>query len=362
MERLNWHMAEELSRHAEVRIVGPTGSAASAPAGIDVREVPLRPVWKFLLHAWLISRSEAHAWRPDIVLAGSGLTAPIVRGAAKLAGAKAVVYAHGLDVALQHPAYRAIWFPAIRRMDRVVANSSSTAQLCRDIGVSADRIGIIHPGVELPPPADAATDRSIAEFREREGLQARTLLLSVGRLSARKGMREFVGQALPRIVAARPDAILLIIGDAPTQALYAETQTPASIQAAADAAGVGRHIRFLGVITDFAELSVAYRAANVHVFPVRSISGDPEGFGMVAVEAAAHGLPTVAFATGGVLDAVSEGVSGQLIPPGDYKKLADTVCTLLGDGGVWAAGCTKFARGFAWEVFGTQLFEVLCHT
>ena len=40
MERLNWHMAEELAKAAEVRIVGPDGSAALAPAGIEGREAP----------------------------------------------------------------------------------------------------------------------------------------------------------------------------------------------------------------------------------------------------------------------------------------------------------------------------------
>src|SRR3546814_16851853 len=64
---------------------------------------------------------------------------------------------------------------------------------------------------------------------------------------------------------------------------------------------------FLGTITVDALLSVVYKAASAHIFPVREIPGDPEGFGMVAVEAAAHGVPTIAFATGGIVDAVAEG-------------------------------------------------------
>ncbi|HET6587310.1 MAG TPA: hypothetical protein VFG67_06005 [Oleiagrimonas sp.] len=42
MERLNWHMAEELAKVAEVRIIGPAGSAALAPPGVVVREAPLK--------------------------------------------------------------------------------------------------------------------------------------------------------------------------------------------------------------------------------------------------------------------------------------------------------------------------------
>ncbi len=357
MERLNWHMAEELHRHAEVRIIGPTGSAALAPIGVEVREVPLHPVWKFLLGSRSAARSEVRAWRPDVVLAGSGLTAPIALGAAKLVGAKAAVYVHGLDVALKHPVYRGIWLPAIRHMDRVIVNSTPTAQLCRAISVPEARISIVHPGVELPTPVDP---NAVSALREQHGLQGRTLLLSVGRLSTRKGLREFVAEALPRIAAAHPDVLLLIVGDAPTHALHAEAQTPASIQTAADSAGVGKNIHFLGVITDYSELGTVYRAADVHVFPVREIPSDPEGFGMVAVEAAAHGVPTVAFATGGVVDAVAEGQSGHLVKPGDYAALAQAVLHTLTNGrSTWEAKAMVFARDFSWSSFGQRLGTTL---
>src|SRR3546814_12287140 len=86
---------------------------------------------------------------------------------------------------------------------------------------------------------------------------------------------------------------------------------------------------FLGTITDDALLSVVYKAASAHIFPVREIPGDPEGFGMVAVEAAAHGVPTIAFATGGIVDAVAEGESGRLIRTGDYGAFAGIVVESL---------------------------------
>lgn len=360
MERLNWHIAEELSRVAEVHVVGPEGFASLAPPNVQATEVPLRPLWRFLMASTWQAIAIARRFRPDIVLAGSGLTAPSALLAARACGARSAAYVHGLDVAVRHLVYRAGWVPAIRSLDRVIANSALTAQLCRDIGVAGERVGIVHPGVELPSATETSLARSAAAmFRERQGLQNRVLLLTVGRLSTRKGMREFVVESLPRIVAKYPDAMLLIVGDAPVQALHAEIQTPASIQAAADAAGVGQHIRFLGVITDFSELSAVYRAADVHVFPVRSIPGDPEGFGMVAVEAAAHGLPTVAFATGGVVDAVSEGLSGTLVSPGDYADMAAAVCRVLADGDAWKPGCLEFSRKFAWPRFGKDIVDQL---
>lgn len=364
MERLNWHMASELSKVSEVRIVGPDGSAGLAPAGVKVFEVPLQPLWKFLLAAARLARRTAKQWRPDIILAGSGLTAPHAWWAARCCSAKTAAYVHGLDIAVDHAVYRRIWVPAILSMDVVIANSSPTAALCRGIGVEPEHLEIVHPGVELPEEnglfsrsREAADDKGKA-FRRVHQLGTRPLLLSVGRLSARKGLREFVAQALPKIVSTCPEVVLLVAGGAPSHALHARAQSQETIQNVADASGVGGNLRFLGKITDV-ELDAAYCAADVHIFPVREVPGDPEGFGMVAVEAAARGLPTVAFSAGGVVDAVSEGESGYLVKPGDYPALAAAVNNVLANGTDLRMSSIAFARQFAWPQFGKSLYAAL---
>jgi phosphatidylinositol alpha-1,6-mannosyltransferase len=111
----------------------------------------------------------------------------------------------------------------------------------------------------------------------------------------------------------------------------------------------------LGKVDD-ATLGQAYRSSRVHVFPVLDLPGDMEGFGMVALEAAAHGLPTVAFAVGGIPDAVSPEVSGLLITPGDYAALATGIIALLAGErpDITAQSCRDFAAGFAWSRFGER--------
>ena len=358
MERLNWHIADELSRHAQVRLIGPADSAALRPAAVPVTEVPLRPLPRFLLASAWQAVALARSFKPQIVLAGSGLTAPAAWIAARASGARAYAYLHGLDAAVQHPLYRALWHPAIRRMDGVIANSQPTAALARSLGVPTAKIRIVHPGVSLPSTPQTAV--ALQDFRARHQLGDAQLLLSVGRLTTRKGLREFVQHALPAIIQVAPDTLLAIVGDAPTDSLHASVQTRTSIQAVADAAGIGQHLRFLGVITDTQELACAYEAAALHIFPVRELAGDPEGFGMVAIEAAAHGLPTVAFATGGIVDAVAQDQSGYLVLPGDYAALAQAAIQVLMDGP--AAGqksSQTFAARFAWPEIGSQLFHTL---
>jgi len=357
MERLNWHMADELSRHADVHMVGPAGASRHRPDAVALTEVPLRPLWKFLAasahHACRIAR----AWRPDIVLAGSGLTAPAAYLGARVVRARSAVYIHGLDITVRNAIYQSCWLPAIRRIDSVVVNSTPTRLLAIDAGVRAGRISIVPPGVSLP--ALPANDPAKRAFLERYALQGRRILLSVGRLTSRKGLREFVLQALPQIVARHPDITLAVIGDVPGQALSAEAQTPQCILDAAQQVGVAGHVKMLGVVDD-ATLEAAFASSSAHVFPIRHVRGDPEGFGMVAIEAAAHGLPTVAFATGGVVDAVASGRSGLLVAPGDYPALAEAISQVLaGPRDPWCDGALDFARGFAWPIFGDRLRAVL---
>lgn len=354
MERLNQNLVAELSRYFEVRLVAPHGAADHVSETIPVTAVQLRPLSSFLVQAAFQAVRQSLSWKPDVVFAGSGLVAPLALLAARLVGAKAVVYAHGLDLAVSHPVYRAVWRPALRQMDGVIANSSPTRQLARNIGIAQQRISVVHPGVSIPVCIDSAAG---ARFRAAHGLGSGPILLSVGRLTSRKGLREFVSEVLPRVVSACPDVRLVIIGDEPTDSLYAEGQSVHSIQAAAEERGVGKHIHFLGKRFGD-ELADAYMAADIHVFPVRQIPGDPEGFGMVAVEAAAYGLPTVGYATGGVVDAVSDGVSGRLIPPGNSDDFTGAVIELLG-APMNSEGVRGFSRKFAWSLFGDQIASVL---
>ncbi|MEG0184461.1 MAG: glycosyltransferase, partial [Stenotrophomonas sp.] len=98
--------------------------------------------------------------------------------------------------------------------------------------------------------------------------------------------------------------------------------------------------------------------AAVHVFPVRSQRSDPEGFGMVAIEAAAHGLPTVAYASGGVVDAVAAGISGALVAPGDSAALAEAVIEMI-HRPLPSVPMRAFASAFDWDAFGRQVRDVL---
>ena len=356
MERLNLHMARALANWSELTIIGPAGCRPLLPPACRVIEVPVRPLRRFLLHSLCAAWTQAKT-PLDIVLAGSGLAAVAARFAARRSGARAVAYVHGLDLLARHPVYRALWLPALRGLDQAIANSANTARIAARAGVAAGRITVVHPGVTPPDAPPAAGDA----FRREHGLGERPLLLSVGRLTARKGLYEFVRDALPAIRQKHPQVLLLVIGDdAPDALAGATTGGRAALEALAASLGLAEHVRLLGPCDDDT-LRQAYFAADVHVFPVRDLPGDVEGFGMVAIEAAAHGLPTVAFAVGGVPDAVNPGQSGCLVPAGQYGEFAAAVCRLLAAGreAPLRNQARQFASNFTWDDFALRLRQAL---
>lgn len=354
MERLNWHMADELSKYAEVKVVGPTGAAAVKPENVQVLESPLKPLVLFMLIALCKAFWTAVCFKPNVIIAGSGLTAPLVWLVSRLKGAKAVVYLHGFDITAAHWVYQKIWVPFFKRMDFVIVNSTPTKILALNAGVLEKDISIVHPGVTLPVTAQPLN--AIQSFKEKYNLEHKKILLSVGRLTTRKGLKEFVENSLAYIVQKEPDVVLVVVGESPKNSLGAGLQTREEILEAARKNQIENHILILGVITDNEQLATIYEAADIHVFPVRYIPNDPEGFGMVAVEAAAHGTPTVAFATGGIVDAVAEGISGYLVEKNNYSGLSKQVIALLADP-LPKENIQDFAGQFEWGRFGQGIVQ-----
>lgn len=356
MEKLNWHMADELSQYCNLTIIGPAQAEISKPLKAKFIGTKLTPLWHFLISTIWLTYITAKKTKPDIILAGSGLSALATLIASRLSGAKSAVYVHGLDIAVDHPIYKLIWLPAIKNMDLIIANSRATAELVKKIGVFDERIHIVHPGVSRPKETPNISD--IENFRKSHQLEKQSILLSVGRLTHRKGLIEFVSQSLPIIIKQQPNTVLLVIGSSPNNSLHAKEVSPGTVLQAARKANVEKNIKFIGAI-DERNLALAFQTSSTHIFPIREISGDPEGFGMVAIEAAAHGIPTIAFSTGGVVDAVKEGESGFLVESNNYQKFAELTLKLMITGKEMKKSCMAFSEEFAWHNFGKKIIAIL---
>ena len=152
--------------------------------------------------------------------------------------------------------------------------------------------------------------------------KGKIVVLTVGRLHPRKGQLLTLRalQALAPDVRARLE--YWIVGSA-GKGRYGET-----LRAAAEESDFA--VNFLGNLPDD-ELAEIYDRADIFAMTSVNLEQSIEGFGLVYLEAAAHGLPVVAHDVGGVSEAVVDGVTGLLVPPDRPGQLAAAFERLIHD-------------------------------
>jgi phosphatidylinositol alpha-1,6-mannosyltransferase len=201
----------------------------------------------------------------------------------------------------------------------------------------------------------------VLALKQERGLSGRRIILFVGRLARRKGVKEFIEHSLVQIVAEIPEAVFLIVGDNPTESLAHRDDIAGEVRAAVAHRKLDGHVRWLGAVSDD-ELVRIYALADLLVLPVVETRDDVEGFGMVALEAAAAGKPVVATRVGGVPDAVADGESGVLVEAGNYPELTRAVLAVLRDAGTASrlgqSGRERAQKMFSWDVVGSDYKEL----
>ncbi|MEV7688645.1 glycosyltransferase family 4 protein [Streptomyces bungoensis] len=248
-----------------------------------------------------------------------GLMAPALRRA----GARRLVATtHG---------HEAGWaqLPAARQLLRRIGESTDTitylGEYTRSRIASALTPDAAARMAQLPPGVDEKTFHPGSggdEVRARLGLTERPVVVCVSRLVPRKGQDTLI-RAMPRILAAEPDTVLLVVGGGPYER---------DLRRLARETGVEGSVRFTGAVP-WAELPAHYGAGDVFAMPCRTRRGglDVEGLGIVYLEASATGLPVVAGDSGGAPDAVLDGETGWVVRGGEPAEAADRITALLGD-------------------------------
>jgi phosphatidyl-myo-inositol dimannoside synthase len=167
-------------------------------------------------------------------------------------------------------------------------------------------------------PAIFKRNPATAQLRARYKPGGEKILLTVTRLYPYKGVDRML-ESLPVILRAVPDLKYVVAGTGPDQERLQELSARLGLQA---------HVTFLGAVP-LATILELYNTADLFVMLSREALPDVEGFGLVFLEAAACGLPSLGGRSGGIPDAIDEGKSGWLVDPCDTKEIASTVTELL---------------------------------
>ncbi len=193
-------------------------------------------------------------------------------------------------------------------------------RLADEFGVDAQLVRNGVDGARFRAPRDAAER---AADRAALGLGDRLAVLTVGGIEPRKGSLTLLeGFAHLRAQAPDRDPLLLVVGGA---TLFDYRDEIGRFEARARELGVAEHVRIVGTVSP-ADLERHYRAADVFAFP-----STKEGFGLVALEALAAGLPVVASQIDVFLTFLAHGESALLSPTGDGSALGRSLTRLARD-------------------------------
>ncbi|MES2159785.1 MAG: glycosyltransferase family 4 protein [Pseudomonadota bacterium] len=249
----------------------------------------------------------------------------------------AILHLHGAEFAVFYgqecgPLRRALVRGVFNRCSQVVVLSGQWQQWVQGIGVTAPVRAVYNP-VLLPPAA--------SDWGARQAGQ----LLFLGRLGPRKGSYDLLA-AIARVVAAQPALTALLGGDGEL----------AQTAARADALGIAAHVKLLGWVGG-ADKQALLDQAMVYVLPSYN-----EGLPMSVLEAMAAGMPVISTPVGGIPEAVSDGVEGYLVAPGDVAALAERIERLLTEPGLaermGAAARRKVATTFSAEAVLPRIEEL----
>lgn len=282
--------------------------------------------------------------RYDVLLCGNVTPVGwICRWVSRIRGIPYVIFFHGMDVErvarkLAKPG------PQARALEKTLAearicfaNSRDTARRLQAAGVAAGKIRLLYPAVDCN------------FFSPGTSPSLEPVVLTVGRYAERKGV-DLLVRAVARIRERVPAVRLVIVGRGQTEVLGPLVR---DLRATS-------FVEFHGEVS-LEDLRAHYRRARLFAMPSWEDegTGSVEGFGIVYLEAAACGVPSLGGRSGGIEDAIEEGVTGFLVNPKDKDELEARLVQLLTEDALrlrqGERARERVTQEFSLESFGPRL-------
>lgn len=250
------------------------------------------------------------AFGPDVIHQHFGTWAIPATNASKRAGVPMITTLHGADVfafSREPSTMMSRWHhrnmsAASHQSSRLLAVSSFLASTAVASGVDAKKLEVHYQGID--------TDYFTPSQHHSGGGTAAPLLLFVGGLSERKGIRDLISASMS--AQSRSPHRLVIAGDGELR------------EDVLKLIGSSRDIELVGP-QDRHSIRTLMREARALVVPSRTHNGWREAAGLVALEAAACGTPVIANDCGGLREMVVDGATGVLVGEDQPKELAEAI-------------------------------------
>lgn len=253
------------------------------------------------------------------------------------------IFLHGTDISMAtRGSFKRKNFQKIcAAAERVVVNSEFLKKKLLERAEVTTPITVVYPC-----PADnfllSVTPDKIKKIKQQLALEGKKIIISVARMVEGKGYPHVI-RLLPEVLKEVPNLVWLIVGLGPKQQEIFNAVQKHYLQ---------NVVRFLGQIS-FEELPAYYQASDAFVLLTHPDEGAEEGWGTVFIEAAAGGLPVVAGRSGGVEEAVQEGVTGLVVDVHQDKAVVKAIVDVLKDPEyarkLGQAGLARVKQEFTWE-------------
>lgn len=262
-----------------------------------------------LASAWRLSRVIA-MHRPEIVHAHDPHAVAMASMALSFGAggaAPTLVASRRVDFHLQRHSFSR-W--KYRQVTCFIAASAAIAGVLRSDGVAPSRIVVVHDGIDVDRVMHTPAGDIHAEYWFPKGAP---VLVNVGALVNHKGQK-FLIDAMARVRKQIADAQLVIFGEGELRPALEQQIKELKLE---------KHVLLAGFREDVLALT-----KSADLFVMSSIT---EGLGSTILDAMAMGLAVVGTRAGGIVEAVDDGVTGTLVPPGRADALADAIVALLRD-------------------------------
>lgn len=321
MENFSYQLTSRLSERLEAKIVANRYGKRALPFFIP---------YALIKSLWL-------ARDVDLVHLGDPVVSIVGYLLKKIYKLPVVVNLHGLDLLYPSLRYQKYFAKYGKDFDLYISISRETEKIAHKKGIT--KTTIIPVGIDAPKQLPLYGKRDI-EKATGISVGDRPVLITVGRLIKRKGVRWFVRRVMPKL---SPEVLYLVVGEGQRREL---------IERSIKKNGLEDRVKLLGRVDD-KTLDILYSAADLFIMPNIRVKYDREGFGMVAAEAAVHGLTVVASGIEGIQDAIQDGKNGYLVPTGDINGFLTRINALLDD----TKGRKAFgqqAKGYTMDRYGWE--------
>lgn len=293
--------------------------------------------------------------KPKVIIATTANIARGLIGLSKSIEAELVVVVHGLEVTRK---MNWLKFQVVKKTlhaaQCVVAVSRFTAERTQErYQLSSQRIFVLPNGVN---PEMFFPQEVPQSYKKKLGIEGKKVILTLARLQERKGHDKVI-EAMSAVLKVIPNAVYLISGK-PKGEYYER------LNSLVQTLGLEKEVKFIGYVPQN-DLTLIYNCCDLYIMPSRELAsqGDTEGFGITYLEANGCAKPVIGGRSGGVVDAIEDGVNGFLVDPLSKDDIAEKLIKILSDEAfAHQIGHTARARvlnEFSWENISRRLAEKL---